>query len=666
MTDQHHIISEDERIILHFDLDAFYVACERELNPTLRSVPVGVSQYNPFGSLQERSASDISSRLVQSSNNTNGAGSHEDANGSLIAVSYEARAAGVRRNDRGLEATKKCPALHIVVVPVKHGKADLTLYRSASKRVMNALTKAVHDIIPSSSGSKTVDVPVEVASIDEVYVDVTKLVDTIMEAAETNDTRWESCIQEARACTTIGGIETLSDAAQATNALDKTDLRKGSKLQVLDSSVETIDSGSLAWWNRSTTVWEESEMRLAVGAMVAARARRAVSEAFDGGVYTLSAGISNNKTLAKLASGLKKPNRQTLINASDPTPLEKLFHPLPLSRIRGLGGQFGVKVSQDFNVSTVGQLSQVPLTTLQSKLEAKTALFLYEISRGTCRDPVTPRTRPKSIASSKTFRGVNSISSNDKATLTKWIGELCNELTERLEADHQEYKRTASTLVVSVGVSQEGPSSSKQCRAPRSLNGYSETALKLASQLIEASKSRVRADAVTVTCLSVSATQFVDQAAGSSTIMAAFERGGERSDVGSASPVRSRSPLQPRKPKPSAMDKWLASSANEKTSSGTKRSSGSASLGSERVGKQQAPSKACTVTPPTDHTAASAGRAVSLPTMDEIDPEVLKELPDEMRKSLMKDIGRAHPASKRKENGIETFFQRKRQGKASR
>ena len=126
----------------------------------------------------------------------------------------------------------------------------------------------------------------------------------------------------------------------------------------------------------------------------------------------------------------------------------------------------------------------------KAKLDDKTARFLFDISRGICRDEVTPRLKPKSIGGSKTFRGVNAISSNDKETLTKWIGELCNELTERLEEDYQENKRTASTIVVSVGVSQEGPSSSKQCRAPRNVGGYSETATKLALQLIDASKSR--------------------------------------------------------------------------------------------------------------------------------------------------------------------------------
>ena len=56
---------QHNRTISHFDLvDAFYVACERELNPSLIGVPVAVSQYNPHGTLVQTDALDIETRLV--------------------------------------------------------------------------------------------------------------------------------------------------------------------------------------------------------------------------------------------------------------------------------------------------------------------------------------------------------------------------------------------------------------------------------------------------------------------------------------------------------------------------------------------------------------------------------------------------------------------------
>ena len=67
-------------------------------NPHLRGVPMAVAQYNPFGDTKTMRPSD--DRAVGPT--------HQ---GSLIAVSYEARAAGVKRFMRGSEAAKCCPEL---------------------------------------------------------------------------------------------------------------------------------------------------------------------------------------------------------------------------------------------------------------------------------------------------------------------------------------------------------------------------------------------------------------------------------------------------------------------------------------------------------------------------------------------------------------------------
>ena len=108
-------------------------------------------------------------------------------------------------------------------------------------------------------------------------------------------------------------------------------------------------------------------------------------------------------------------------------------------------------------------------------------------------------------------------------------------------------------------------------------------------------------------------------------------------------------------PKPSMMDTWLSNSCS-KSSSGTKRSSDSANTDRKQAAKREPNENRRT------STLSGQMQAVTLPTMDEIDPEVLKELPEELRASLMKDIGRAHP-SKRKENSIRTLLlpQRRRQ-----
>jgi hypothetical protein len=49
--------------------------------------------------------------------------------------------AGVKRNMRGDAARALCPELQLVQVPTAHGKADLTLYRDAGKRVLDILAR---------------------------------------------------------------------------------------------------------------------------------------------------------------------------------------------------------------------------------------------------------------------------------------------------------------------------------------------------------------------------------------------------------------------------------------------------------------------------------------------------------------------------------------------
>ncbi|KAJ1474310.1 hypothetical protein T484DRAFT_1635739, partial [Baffinella frigidus] len=94
----------ETRVIAHIDMDCFYCEVERQRDPSLRGIPMGVTQYDPFD---------------------------PKSNGSLIAVSYEARAAGVTRQMRGKEAREKCPDLVLVQVPASHSKSDINLYREA-------------------------------------------------------------------------------------------------------------------------------------------------------------------------------------------------------------------------------------------------------------------------------------------------------------------------------------------------------------------------------------------------------------------------------------------------------------------------------------------------------------------------------------------------------
>jgi impB/mucB/samB family len=82
----------------------------------------------------------------------------------------------------------------------------------------------------------------------------------------------------------------------------------------------------------------EQERLLACGAAVVARLRGRVTSELG---FTCSGGIAHNKAMAKLASGLHKPNQQTVVPSEQ---VAGLLKDLPLSRIRGLGGKLGDQV----------------------------------------------------------------------------------------------------------------------------------------------------------------------------------------------------------------------------------------------------------------------------------------------------------------------------------
>jgi DNA polymerase-4 len=111
----------DQRVILHIDMDAFFISVEQRDNPSLRGKPAAVC-----GSL---------SRSV------------------VTSATYEARPFGIRAGMPIQEAKRRCPDL--ILVEGNHSK-----YTETAARIFSILK----DYTPL----------VEVASIDEAYLDITQ------------------------------------------------------------------------------------------------------------------------------------------------------------------------------------------------------------------------------------------------------------------------------------------------------------------------------------------------------------------------------------------------------------------------------------------------------------------------------------------------------------
>ena len=340
-------------------------------------------------------------------------------NGSIIALSYEARARGVKRGMRGEEARRICPEMQLVQVPTSHQKADLTLYRDEGKAVIDVLLKRV--------------ALVERASIDEAYLDVTVEADKLLRA------QGLSACCAAAAGTHVGGVEEMPEAKLSQNALRRGHTGNGAG----DEESTPPEALSAAWLSRAAEYWSREEAALVAGAALARQLREDVRAQLG---HTCSAGVAPNKLLAKLATGLRKPDAQTLL---PPVSTAALLRDLPLARLRGLGGAFGAQVAAELHLTTVGELAAVPLARLQAKFGEERGASVHALAHGRSDEPVKDRGVPLTIGASKTFRGALAL--RTMADVARWLHELAAELEERLAEDKALNARTPRQLTVQVG-----------------------------------------------------------------------------------------------------------------------------------------------------------------------------------------------------------------------
>lgn len=358
--------SSQDRIIALIDMDCFFCQVESREQPSLKGKPLVVCQNNV-----------------------------------VLAVSYEAKARGIDRSRflRSEEAKEICPDLQVVSSPVAHGKCDNTKYRLAGQEVIQVLKN--HCEI------------VERASVDEAYLDITKLVEARIESSHSSKDLKTSLINTF----VVGYCDPSNDETQRSQGIEKW----------LEEVMDDIN--------------DDQARRLAIAAAIIEEFRKEILEKCQ---FTCSAGISYNKVLAKLACGLHKPNKQTILS-SDEVP--ELFTSIPVNKVRNLGGKIGKILIENLSCSSMADLMQFTLQDFKKNFDDKTANWLFNIARGIDNEAVTPRLLCKSIAASKQFFGKSAIT--DLEGLRVWVDDLAGDLVERLELDLMDNQRRATTLTIS-------------------------------------------------------------------------------------------------------------------------------------------------------------------------------------------------------------------------
>jgi len=140
---------------------------------------------------------------------------------------------------------------------------------------------------------------------------------------------------------------------------------------------------------------------------------------------TASAGVSINKFLAKIASGMNKPNGLFLI---PPEQAAAFIEGLPIEKFYGIGQVTAAKMHQlgIHNGSDLKQWSQADLV----KRFGKVGHYYYHIARAQDDRPVQPNRIRKSIGAENSFE----LDLSDRAAMLSEIAEIAAILKRRLDS----------------------------------------------------------------------------------------------------------------------------------------------------------------------------------------------------------------------------------------
>jgi DNA polymerase eta len=331
------------RVIAHVDLDAFYAQCE--------TVRLGIDPTKPLAVQQWQG---------------------------LIAINYPARAFGLGRHVTSTEALKQCPDLILQHVATwKEGdetwayhensfrdmathKVSLDPYRMESRKIL----KCIKEALPEKEQR------VEKASIDEVFMDLSAQVHTIL-------------------------LERYPELKGPIPYDDPTERLPKVPTTVLDWAADALVGTGEENGEDQDPDWDD--VCMVIASEIVRDVRKHITDVLG---YTCSGGLARNKMLSKLGSGYKKPNQQTVIRNRA---VKHFLSDMKFTKIRMLGGKLGDEVVAMFGTDKVKDLVEQPLEQLQ-KLGDDTGSWLYSTIRGEDNSEVNPRTQIKSMLSAKSFR----------------------------------------------------------------------------------------------------------------------------------------------------------------------------------------------------------------------------------------------------------------------
>ena len=166
-------------------------------------------------------------------------------------------------------------------------------------------------------------------------------------------------------------------------------------------------------------------------------ARHIRAEIFQQTNLTASAGVSMNKFLAKMASGINKPNGMTVILPED---AETFVEALPIEKFHGIGKVTAAKM-HDLNIKTGADLKERSLEFLVRQF-GKSGNYYYNIARAKDNRAVEANRIRKSIGAENSFAQDLS----DRTAILQELEQIARTLHKRIDK-HQAAGRTLTLKV---------------------------------------------------------------------------------------------------------------------------------------------------------------------------------------------------------------------------
>lgn len=152
---------------------------------------------------------------------------------------------------------------------------------------------------------------------------------------------------------------------------------------------------------------------------------------------TASAGVSINKFLAKIASGMDKPDGLYVIR---PAQAATFVESLPIEKFHGIG-QVTARKMRELGIATGADLKQWSEADLVHKF-GKVGHFYYRVARGQDDRPVNPNRIRKSIGAEKSFAP----DLDTRSQMTAALAQIAQRVGQRV----QEQRRGGYTLTLKV------------------------------------------------------------------------------------------------------------------------------------------------------------------------------------------------------------------------